>query len=74
MTPEGWKCAVRKAPQRRPLLDNGSLGMFAQQWMGRRIIEELLEMVISIKGGHVIDSAVIQSEENSEGSSVDELS
>jgi hypothetical protein len=25
MTPERTKCAVREAPQRRPLLDNGSL-------------------------------------------------
>jgi hypothetical protein len=31
MTPERRKCAVREAPQRRPLLDNGSLGAFHQQ-------------------------------------------
>jgi hypothetical protein len=29
--PEGRKCAVREAPQRRPLLDNGSLDTFTQQ-------------------------------------------
>jgi hypothetical protein len=34
MTPELWKCAVREAPQRRPLLDNGSLGTFPQQRLG----------------------------------------
>jgi hypothetical protein len=34
MTPEHWKCAVRKAPHRRPLLDNGSLGTFPEQWIG----------------------------------------
>jgi hypothetical protein len=34
MTPERLKCAVRQAPQRYPLLDNGSLGMFPQQQMG----------------------------------------
>jgi hypothetical protein len=48
--------------------------------MGTKIIEELLEMVISIrlvpnlKEGHVMGSDwVIQSEENSEGSSVVKL-
>jgi hypothetical protein len=34
MTPERWKCAVREAPQRRSLLDNGSLGTFQQQRIG----------------------------------------
>jgi hypothetical protein len=34
MTPEHRKCAVREAPQRRPLLDNGALGMFALQRVG----------------------------------------
>jgi hypothetical protein len=29
MTPERRKCAIREAPQRRPLLDNGSLGSSA---------------------------------------------
>jgi hypothetical protein len=31
MTPESQKCAVRETPQRRPLLDNGSLGTLPQQ-------------------------------------------
>jgi hypothetical protein len=34
MTPERRKCAVREAPQRRPLLDNDSLCMFQQQRIG----------------------------------------
>jgi hypothetical protein len=29
--PESWKCAVRKAQQRRLLLDNGSIVMFLLQ-------------------------------------------
>jgi hypothetical protein len=31
MTPERRKCAIKEALQRRPLLDNGSLGMFPRQ-------------------------------------------
>jgi hypothetical protein len=34
MTPEHQKCAVREAPQRCPLLDNGLLGTFPQQRVG----------------------------------------
>jgi hypothetical protein len=34
MTPERRKCAVRGAPQKRQLLDNGSIGTFALQRMG----------------------------------------
>jgi hypothetical protein len=34
MTPERRKCAVREAPQRRPLLDNGSIDIFPQQRIG----------------------------------------
>jgi hypothetical protein len=49
MAPKRQECSVREARQRRPLLDNVSLGVFPQQRMGTRIIEELLEMVISIR-------------------------
>jgi hypothetical protein len=49
MTPERRKYAVREASQRRPLLDNGCLGTFPQQRIGTRIIEEMMEMVISIR-------------------------
>jgi hypothetical protein len=48
MMPERRKCAVRETPQRRPLLDNGSLNTFPQQRIGT-VIEELLEVVISIR-------------------------
>jgi hypothetical protein len=34
MTPERRKYAVKEAPQRRPLLDNGSLDTFSQQRIG----------------------------------------
>jgi hypothetical protein len=34
MTPERRKCAVGEALQRRPLLDNGSLGTFPRQRIG----------------------------------------
>lgn len=34
MTPERWKCLVRKAPHRRPFLDSGSLSTFPQQRTG----------------------------------------
>jgi hypothetical protein len=41
--PERRKCAVREAPQRRPLLDNGSLGTFPKQrkglWKPKRCYE-----------------------------------
>jgi hypothetical protein len=43
MTPERRKCAVREAPQRRPLLDNDSLGTCPQQrtglWKPKRCCE-----------------------------------
>jgi hypothetical protein len=43
MTPERRKCAVRKAPQRRPVLDNRSLGAFQQEridlWKPKRCYE-----------------------------------
>jgi hypothetical protein len=48
MTPERRKCTVRKATQRRPLLDNGWLGTFPQQRMSTRITDELFEMAIFI--------------------------
>jgi hypothetical protein len=35
-TPESRKCEVREAPQRCPLLDNGSLGTFPLQRIGLR--------------------------------------
>jgi hypothetical protein len=49
MTPERRKCAVREAQQKPALLDKDSLGTFKQRRMGTRIIEELLELVISIR-------------------------
>jgi hypothetical protein len=59
MTPERRKCAVREAPQRCPLLDNGSLDTFRQQ----RIAHNNIGIVGGgdlysvrpevIKGGHV---------------------
>jgi hypothetical protein len=49
MTPERRKCAVREAPQRCPLLDNGSLNTFSAATNEHSIVEELLEVVVSIR-------------------------
>jgi hypothetical protein len=60
MTPERRKCAVRKAPQIRPFLDNGSVNTFPrlryQQWKDlsaatekHGIVEEPLGVVVCIR-------------------------
>jgi hypothetical protein len=48
MTSERLKCAVREAPQRRPLLDNSSLNTFPQQRIDT-VVEELLEVVNTVR-------------------------